>query len=96
MNYYHSTPISSTHRSNIYPMKFATLIPSIILVSLLSACSQSTQTSLVKSVKVNETIATGAPGKTPTWAYSGKTGIGTSYQPYLDHDALGQAASSRV
>lgn len=27
-------------------------------------------------------VAPGAPGKAPTWAFSGKTGIGTSYEPY--------------
>ncbi|PMG42459.1 glucan 1,4-alpha-glucosidase [Shewanella sp. 10N.286.52.B9] len=29
-------------------------------------------------------VAPGAPGIDPTWAFSGKTGIGTSYEPYVN------------
>ena len=29
-------------------------------------------------------IAPGIPGSDPTWAFAGKTGIGTSYEPYTD------------
>lgn len=40
--------------------------------------------------------AHGAPGKAPTWAYSGKTGIGTSYEQYLDGRYTDQAATGPV
>jgi hypothetical protein len=29
--------------------------------------------------------APGAPGAASTWSYAGKTGIGTSYEQYLDN-----------
>ena len=31
-----------------------------------------------------DTSAPGAPGKPSLWSYSGKTGIGTSYEKYTD------------
>ncbi|GLS27289.1 glucan 1,4-alpha-glucosidase [Marinibactrum halimedae] len=31
-----------------------------------------------------ENVAPGAPGADPVWAFSGKTGIGTSYEAYVD------------
>ncbi|MBT1446030.1 glucan 1,4-alpha-glucosidase [Shewanella sp. JM162201] len=43
-------------------------------------------------------VAPGAPGNTPTWAFAGKTGIGTSYEPYVDGKYQGSEANpmSRV
>jgi glucoamylase len=32
----------------------------------------------------NKNVAPGAPGDTPVWSFSGKTGIGTSYESYID------------
>lgn len=40
--------------------------------------------------------AHGAPGQSPTWAYSGKTGIGTSYEQYLNGKYSDQAVTGPV
>lgn len=43
--------------------------------------------SVVSCVGIKEktkTVAPGAPGNEPTWAYAGKLGIGTSYEAYKD------------
>jgi glucoamylase len=45
---------------------------------LLSACSENSSTS------PSQSIAPGAPGNPAVWSYSGKTGIGTSYEQYTD------------
>ncbi|PMG80424.1 glucan 1,4-alpha-glucosidase [Shewanella sp. 10N.286.51.B7] len=55
----------------------------------LTACSDTstTDTGTSKAKEITTTtnsIAPGAPGIDPTWAFSGKTGIGTSYEPYVD------------
>lgn len=65
---------------------------SLIGLACLSACSpvadksaSSTVSSTVSNNEINtasHNIAPGAPGKAPTWAFSGKTGIGTSYESY--------------
>lgn len=65
---------------------------SLIGLASLSACSpiadksaSSTTSNAVSNNEINTAsynIAPGAPGKAPTWAFSGKTGIGTSYEPY--------------
>ncbi|KPZ68311.1 Glucoamylase precursor [Shewanella sp. P1-14-1] len=63
----------------------------------LSACSETTAnkdvpTSADTSSAVTQVqIAPGAPGAAPTWAFSGKTGIGTSYEPYIDGQYQGTA-----
>lgn len=41
-------------------------------------------------------IAPGAPGEKPYWAYSGKTGIGTSYEAYLDGQYSDKASTGVV
>ncbi|CAM4147745.1 glycoside hydrolase family 15 protein [Pseudoalteromonas byunsanensis] len=43
-----------------------------------------------------DTIAPGAPGDKPFWAYSGKTGIGTSYEAYKDGQYSDQALTGEV
>jgi glucoamylase len=55
---------------------------SLALLSL-SACSDSTTAPIDEPIASTVThIAPGAPGADPVWAFSGKTGIGTSYEPY--------------
>ena len=39
--------------------------------------------------------APGAPGAAPFWSYSGKTGIGTSYEAYRDGAYSDQASTGR-
>ncbi|WP_198783552.1 glycoside hydrolase family 15 protein [Shewanella putrefaciens] len=64
---------------------------SVICSLGLTACSPAPSTSSTVSTPSEidsqpqaqeESIAPGAPGKAPTWAFSGKTGIGTSFEPY--------------
>lgn len=62
-----------------------------IALSSLNACNETPS-----RVKLNDTIAPGAPGAPPTWAYSGKTGIGTSYEQYLEGEYSDQAATGAV
>src|SRR5690606_904477 len=59
---------------------FTTLLLSL---AALSACNKQSPTTegTASSASI---IAPGAPGQTPVWAYSGKTGIGTSYEQYVD------------
>ena len=38
------------------------------------------------AMAASPSIAPGAPGKPSFWSYSGKTGIGTSYEAYADPD----------
>ncbi|AIY65417.1 glycoside hydrolase family 15 protein [Pseudoalteromonas piratica] len=41
-------------------------------------------------------VAPGAPGNKPYWAYSGKTGIGTSYEAYVDGAYSNKAVTGDV
>lgn len=41
-------------------------------------------------------VAPGAPGDTPFWAYSGKTGIGTSYEAYSNGEYSDNSATGTV
>lgn len=57
-------------------MKKCLLSLAIISISLLTACSDNSKLSDAS------TSAPGAPGDASLWSYSGKTGIGTSYETY--------------
>lgn len=57
-------------------MKKCLLSLAIISISLLTACSDNSKLSDASS------SAPGAPGEASRWSYSGKTGIGTSYETY--------------
>lgn len=81
-------------RPSNLPVQFSKTILTIAVTGFLSACSpSSTQTEPAKPIESN--IATGAPGNEPTWAFAGKTGIGTSYQAY-DKEELEKSPNSRV
>ncbi len=73
-------------------MKKFNLITASFLALGLTACSseQSVNTS------VEQVSAPGAPGVEPFWAYSGKTGIGTSYEQYQDGHYSDAAATGKV
>jgi len=91
-----STPQGQQHRSSIVPhFRIKPLVlamaTSVICSLGLTACSPAPSTSSTVSTPSEidsqpqaqeQSIAPGAPGKAPTWAFSGKTGIGTSYEPY--------------
>lgn len=54
---------------------------------------------LVSCVGMNSThekIAPGAPGAPSVWAYAGKTGIGTSYETYLDQQYSNEGESGNI
>lgn len=90
-----STPQGHQHNSStlshfrIKPLVLA-MATSVICSLGLTACSPAPSTSSTASTSEidsqpqaqEQSIAPGAPGKAPTWAFSGKTGIGTSYEPY--------------
>ncbi len=50
------------------------------VLSIAACAKKSSQTERHSAMN----IAPGAPGKASTWAFSGKQGIGTSYEAYLD------------
>lgn len=57
------------------------IITTSLLMLGLTACSS--EQALTETAKVTQQLtAPGAPGAEPFWAYSGKTGIGTSYEQY--------------
>lgn len=60
----------------------------LALCGLLMACSPETAE--------NNEAAPGAPGRASTWAYSGKTGIGTSYEDYGSNGYSGDAVTGPV
>lgn len=75
---------------------------SLALVGIsLTACSPSQDTDInaTNGTSVTEiSQAPGAPGIAPTWAFAGKTGIGTAYEPYVDgqYQASGANPVSKV
>ncbi|MBU2885513.1 glucan 1,4-alpha-glucosidase [Gilvimarinus agarilyticus] len=66
-------------------------------LALLGACSLvACQGPDPKPSAAGQTTAHGAPGASPTWAYSGKTGIGTSYEQYHQGAYSDKAATGAV
>ncbi|WP_394229861.1 glycoside hydrolase family 15 protein [Shewanella colwelliana] len=65
----------------IKPTLFSRSLIAISLSALLSACGADSSTQTQNATP--PLIAPGAPGDLPTWAFSGKTGIGTSFEPYV-------------
>ncbi len=64
---------------------------------LLAGCSDKPQSdSSASDNSSTQSVAPGAPGKAPVWAYSGKTGIGTSYETYTDGSYSDAGASGTV
>lgn len=60
---------------------------------LLTACQPASQQA---AIEPNALTAPGAPGAAATWSYAGKTGIGTSYEQYLQGQYSDQAATGPV
>ena len=59
---------------------------------LLAACQPASESGAAK----NQATAPGAPGQLSTWSYAGKTGIGTSYEHYLDGQYQDKATTGMV
>lgn len=70
-------------------MKKSLALSAMSLAVLVSACQPNPETAAT-------TIAPGAPGAASTWAYAGKTGIGTAYEQYLDGQYQDKAATGPV
>ena len=73
-------------------MKKFNLITASLLVLGLTACSSEQSV----NIAVEQVSAPGAPGVEPFWAYSGKTGIGTSYEQYQVGHYSDAAATGKV
>ncbi len=71
-------------------LKSLFLFTFLSLVAFLSACGQPPSKPLANNV------APGAPGREPTWAFAGKTGVGTSYEVYEDKQYSDNAATGEV
>jgi len=71
---------------------FTTLL---ISLAALSACNDQPPAAKNSAAPIVN-IAPGAPGHTPVWAYSGKTGIGTSYEQYVDGAYADNASTGAV
>lgn len=61
----------------------------------LSGCEKTDDKATSNSLQHIQ-IAPGAPGAAPYWSYSGKTGIGTSYEQYHHHTYTPDAATGAV
>lgn len=59
---------------------------------LLAGCSDKSPSDNANT----QSFAPGAPGKTAVWAYSGKTGIGTSYETYTNGSYSDAGASGTI
>jgi glucoamylase len=66
------------------------------VASMLTACGNDTAPVDQQTSVVAKNTAPGAPGAKPYWAYSGKTGIGTSYEAYLNGQYSDQASTGKV
>lgn len=57
-----------------------------LVALLLASCSGEApnNSTAAANTTLASGVAPGAPGTAPTWAYAGKTGIGTSYEAYVD------------
>lgn len=70
---------------------------SIAIASLITLAGCDKKTTEVQPTNTQAvTIAPGAPGATPYWSYSGKTGIGTSYEQYHHKSYHNDAATGTV
>ncbi len=72
-------------------MKVLNSIMAAMLVAGLTGCNSAEQ----QTTQV-QAVAPGAPGDTPYWAYSGKTGIGTSFEAYDNGQYSDQASTGAV
>ncbi|GGP61467.1 glucan 1,4-alpha-glucosidase [Shewanella saliphila] len=80
-----------SHRSAI-----SSAVTASLLGLLLTGCSPADTSSkgeVLPTTAPLSVVAPGAPGTEPTWAFSGKTGIGTSYEPYINGQYQDQATN---
>jgi len=72
--------------------KFSFRTSLLMSALLLAACQPAAESGTAK----NQPTAPGAPGQLSTWSYAGKTGIGTSYEHYLNGQYQDKAATGVV
>src|SRR5690349_2747339 len=68
-------------------------------LALITGCDSSPKEASTPNKTTSALVAPGAPGDNPVWAFSGKTGIGTSYEAYRDghyHDNASTGTVSKV
>ncbi|WP_075186242.1 glucan 1,4-alpha-glucosidase [Teredinibacter haidensis] len=65
------------------------------IVSGILSCSENSEHSAEKLVQ-HSTSAPGAPGTASTWSFSGKSGIGTSYERYVNGQHRGNPDTGNV
>lgn len=75
-------------------MKKYNIITTSLLMLGLTACS--TEQAKTDTQVTSQLSAPGAPGAEPFWAYSGKTGIGTSFEQYQNGAYSDNAATGTV
>ncbi|QQE87067.1 glucan 1,4-alpha-glucosidase [Azotobacter chroococcum] len=73
------------------PIRFRKTLLSV-MVSAVGLCQ--TALGAAPGTGVVESVAPGAPGKAPFWSYSGKIGIGTSYEQYNEDGQYGRSAAT--
>lgn len=72
------------------PVKFRKTLLSI-MIGAIGVCQ-----AVLAAPQSTVSVAPGAPGAAPYWSYSGKTGIGTSYEQYDKDGPYGQKATTGV
>ena len=72
--------------------KYNIITTSLLMLGLTACSSEQTSTSVI----TQQLTAPGAPGAEPFWAYSGKTGIGTSFEQYQNGAYSDTAATGTV
>ncbi|WP_096086351.1 glucan 1,4-alpha-glucosidase [Agaribacterium haliotis] len=77
-------------------MNKSRMLAAAFLCSLLFACADNKNTELKRDITHAGDVAPGAPGRASTWAYSAKTGIGTSYEAYVDGQHSSEANTGAV
>ncbi|MCL1088918.1 glycoside hydrolase family 15 protein [Shewanella profunda] len=78
----HAKALTKLHFKPIALAITASLFGIIGLAACSPASTPAVQSGTVNAASNRQAIAPGAPGQAPTWAFAGKTGIGTSYEPY--------------
>ncbi|ATC98524.1 glucoamylase [Pseudoalteromonas spongiae UST010723-006] len=89
--------MTTSEKLTMFKTKFVkqSLLASAVALAI-SGCGAEVAKTNSESTAQNNLTAPGAPGSKPFWAYSGKTGIGTSYEAYLDGSYSDKAATGPV
>ncbi len=75
-------------------MKKLNIYVALLISTALLGCNDETSNKVSTPKLISS--APGAPGETPYWSYAGKTGIGTSYEAYMDGEYSDKAVTGKV